>query len=133
MVDVEAKIYTPIATALRAEFSGIEVSGEYVKTPSTFPAVSIVESDNYITAAHIDSGNTEKLATLMYEVNVYSNKASGKKSECRAIMARIDELMYRMNFRRILLRPIPNLDNATIYRLTARYRAESDGTNLYRR
>lgn len=133
MIDVEAKIYTPIAAALREAFSDIEVSGEYVKAPSEFPFVSMVEADNYPTLAHMDNGETEKYATLMYEINVYSNKSVGKKSECKAIMQLIDSLMYRMNFTRLSLAPIPNLDNATIYRMTARYRAETDGTTIYRR
>lgn len=133
MIDVENQIYTPIVKALREAFPGINVSGEYVKAPSSFPHVSIVEQDNYPTQAHMSNSDTEEFATLMYEVNVYSNKSSGKKAQCRDIMKVIDDLMYRRNFTRISMSPIPNLENATIYRLVARYRAETDGTNLYRR
>lgn len=43
MIDVENQIYTPIAQALREAFPGINVSGEYVRTPSSFPHVSIVD------------------------------------------------------------------------------------------
>lgn len=133
MIDVEAKVYTPVATALRAAFSGIEVSGDYSKVPSQFPFVSMVEADNFTSPGHIDNGDAEKFATIMYEINAYSDKADGKKSECKAIMKLIDELMYRMNFTRIALAPVPNLSKPTIYRMTARYRAETDGTTLYRR
>ena len=133
MIDIEAKVYTPIATALRTAHPGVSVSGEYVKAPSEFPFVSIVEEDNYTTLAHRDGSDSERFATLMYEVNVYSNKGAKKKSECKAIMATIDELMYRMNFTRLSLAPIPNMENASIYRMTARYRAETDGTTIYRR
>ena len=133
MIDIEAKVYTPIATALRTAHPGVSVSGEYVKAPSEFPFVSIVEEDNYTTLAHRDGSDSEKFATLMYEVNVYSNKGAKKKSECKAIMATIDELMYAMNFTRLSLAPIPNMENASIYRMTARYRAETDGTIIYRR
>lgn len=133
MIDVESQIYTPIAEALRGAFPGISVSGEYVPAPSKFPYVSIVEQDNYTTEAHMDSSEQERFTTLMYEVNVYSNKSPGKKSVCRSVMNTIDKLMYGMNFRRISLSPVPNMENATIYRLVARYRAETDGTNLYRR
>lgn len=133
MIDVEREIYTPIAQALRVAFSGINVSGEYVKAPSSFPHVSIVEQDNYTTAERMDTSDMEKFATLMYEVNVYSDKGTGKKSECRNIMKVIDDMMYARNFTRISLVPVPNLENATIYRLVARYRAETDGTTLYRR
>ena len=133
MIDVENQIYTPIAEALRVQFPGIKVSGEYVKAPSGFPFVSIVEQDNYPTVEHMTAGEAEQFATLMYEVNVYSDKATGKKSQCRSIMKFVDDMMYQRNFRRISLSPVPNLENATIYRLVARYRVETDGTTLYRR
>lgn len=133
MIDVESKVYTPIAGALRDAFSGIFVSGEYVKAPSSFPHASIVEMDNYTSTDRMDTSDTERFATIMYEVNVYSNKAVGKKTECKEIMAFIDDLMYKMNFKRLSLAPVPNMDDATIYRMTARYRAETDGTTLYRR
>lgn len=133
MIDIENQIYTPIAKALRGKFSGLTVSGEYVNAPSGFPYVSIVEQDNFTTQAHLDSSDTEAFATLMYEVNVYSNKSAAKKAECREIISFIDTLMYQKNFRRISLAPVPNMENATIYRLVARYRAETDGTNIYRR
>lgn len=132
MIDIENQIYTPIAKALRNKFSGIIVSGEYINAPPDFPYVSIVEQDNYTTQAHMDSGSAE-FSTLMYEVNVYSNKSVGKKVACREIITFIDNLMYSKNFRRISLSPVPNMENATIYRLVARYKAETDGTNLYRR
>ena len=130
--DIENQVYTPIAQALREHFQGIYVTGEYVKTPSKFPHVSIEEKDNYTTPDHKDTGGSEKYATVMYEVNAYSNKTSGKKSECRSIIALIDQMMYERNLIRIAMTPVPNLEDATIYRLTARYRAETDGINIYR-
>ena len=133
MIDVESKVYTPIAVALRGAFSGIFVSGEYVKAPSSFPHVSLVEMDNYTSADRLDTADEERFSTLMYEVNVYSNKTSGKKSECKKIIGFIDDLMYKMNFKRLSLAPVPNMDDATIYRMTARYRVETDGENFYRR
>lgn len=133
MIDVESKVYTPIAVALRDAFSGIFVSGEYVKVPSSFPHVSLVEMDNYTSADRLDTADEERFSTLMYEVNVYSNKTSGKKSECKKIIGFIDDLMYKMNFKRLSLAPVPNMDDATIYRMTARYRVETDGENFYRR
>ena len=133
MIDIENKVYTPIAQALRAAYSDIHITGDYVNVPSAFPHVSIVESDNYQSTDHLDTADRERFATVMFEVNVYSNKTSGKKSECKKIMSLIDGMMYGMNFTRISLSPIPNMENATIYRLVARYRAETDGTTIYRR
>ena len=132
MIDIESQVFTPIAQAVRSQFPGSFVTGEYVKAPNQFPHVSIVEADNYTTIRHLDTSTEEKLSTIMYEVNVYSNKTSGKKSECRQIIGLIDHMMYCRNFTRISMTPVPNLEDATIYRITARYRAETDGTRLFR-
>lgn len=133
MIDIEKLVYTPIANALRKHFKGIAVSGEYVNAPPKFPYVSIVEQDNYISTNRLDSSDREKFSTLMYEVNVYSDKAGSKKSVCREIMGVIDEMLYKRNFTRISLSPVPNMENGTIYRLVARYRAETDGETIYRK
>ena len=70
----------------------------------------------------------------MYELNVYSNKAAGKKAECKHIAAVVDAEMAAMGFTRMMLNPIPNMDDATIYRITGRYRAVvSKNQTLYRR
>lgn len=77
MIDVESQIYTPIAEALRAQFPGILVSGEYVNAPTRFPYVSLVEQDNYTTDAHMDSGDTwtmvwQSALTLMTCISVWT-------------------------------------------------------------
>lgn len=132
MIDIEREVYTPIVKTLRKRFPGISVSGEYVNSPAKFPYVSIVEQDNYPTVEHLDNSNTERYATVMYEVNVYSDKAGKKKTVCREIMGVIDEMLYGKNFTRISMSPVPNMENGTIYRLVARYKAETDGNTMYR-
>lgn len=133
MIDVERMIFTPIAEALRKKFKEIDVSGAYVKSPPKFPHASIVEQDNYTTTLNQDSSGIERFATIMYEVNVYSNKTGESKSECRSILSEIDKMLYAMNFTRIAMTPVPNMDSASIYRLVARYRAETDGKKVFRR
>lgn len=133
MIDLESVVFTTIAKDLRETFNGIVVMGEYVNAPSRFPFVSVVEADNYIDARYIDSADTERYATVMYEVNVYSDKSSAKKAECRKILAHIDAMLYRMNFTRISMNPVPNMEDASIYRLNARYEAVTDGKTTFRR
>lgn len=122
MIDISDELFTEIANVLRTEFEGIFVSDEYVPQPSVFPAVSIVEADNTVHQATIDSGSMENHADVMYEVNVYSNKNKGKKTECRAIAGVLDEQFARLGFTRSFLNPTPNMNDATIYRMTGRYR-----------
>ena len=133
MIDIESAVFTPVAKALRDAFPGISVSSTYVHAPKSFPHVSLVEQDNYPTGERLDNGPEETFATVMYEVNVYSDKATGKKGHCRKMMMVIDRVLYGLNFKRLNMNPVPNMEDANIYRLTARYRAETDGTTLYRR
>lgn len=134
MVDIENQIYNTIATALRAQFNPIFVTGEYTATPSTFPCVSIVEQTNSQYVQTQDSGSLENHTRLMYEINVYSNKVSGKKSECKQIFNLIDNEFNKLGFTRTMKEPIPNLENATIYRMIGRYTAVvSKDERIYRR
>ena len=133
MIDTESIVFTKHAENLRTKFEGITVSGEYIHAPSKFPYVSIVEQDNYSSTDKLDSSIREKFATVMYEAKVYTNKSGHKKSEARKIMAEIDKMFIGMNFKRLSMNPVPNMENATIYRLTARYRAETDGETFYRK
>ncbi len=130
MIDCENEVYTRIARVLRDKFPGINIAGEYVNAPSSFPHVSITQSDNSVVSEQM-TGSAE-MAQVMFEINIYSNKADGRKTECKAIAKVIDDVMFRMNFKRMALTPIPNMEDATIYRIVARYRAMTDGKYFYR-
>ena len=134
MIDVESEIFNKVAEAVRAVHPSAFVSGEYIRTPSKFPFVSLIEMSNTIYDRTQSSGGLENHASVMYEVNVYSNKKSGKKSECKEIAALIDNELAALGFSRTMLQPIPNMDDATIYRMTGRYTAViSKDKKLYRR
>ena len=134
MIDIENAVFNQVATRVRGVFPDIFMVGEYVNSPASFPAVSLVEMDNATRIETIDSGSNENHANVMYEVNVYSNKTVGKKSECKAIIALIDEEMLAMGFSRSTLTPVPNEYDSTIYRMVARYRAAvSSAHEIYRR
>ena len=133
MIDCENEVFTKIAQALRSEFSeDINIASEYVKSPSAFPHVSVVMMDNSIMEQTMDSGDHE-VSIVMFEINVFSNKAQGKKSECKEIVCIVDETLKPLNFKRLSLTPVPNMEDASIYRLVARYRVATDGTYFYRR
>ena len=130
----EDMLFTKIATAIRAEFSGAYVVGEYVNAPSKFPAVYIVEQDNTVNRATRDTSDIENFADVMYQVDIYSNKNKGKKAECKSIAAFIDGMFARMGFTRSFLNPVPNIDDGTIYRMTGRWIATVSKDNIvYRR
>lgn len=134
MIDCENEIFDTVAKSVRAAYPSVSMSSEYVRTPSKFPFVSLVEMSNTAYDKTQTSGDIENHASLMYEVNIYSNKNSGKKSECKAIAALIDNELATLGFSRTMLQPIPNMDDATIYRITGRYTAViSKDKIVYRR
>jgi hypothetical protein len=134
MIDIENEVFSAIAGAVRNKYSGAYVVGEYVKSPPKFPCVSVVETDNSAYDRTQTSGSLENHADVTYEVNIYSNKTSGKKSECKAIASLVDNEFATLGLSRTMLQPIPNGDDATIYRITGRYRGVvSQDKKIFRR
>lgn len=117
MIDIESTVFDRIAKAFDAAYPNGSRYGEATATPATFPCVTLVEADNYTYEQSPD-----EYAWLMYEVNVYSNKVSGAKQECKAVMDLVDNEMIAMGFARMFCNQTKNSENQ-IYRMTARYRA----------
>ncbi len=132
MIDLEPKIFTACYEAIIKEYPNCDVTSEYVNSPSTLPHVSIEEKDN-ATWRNTSDEITENHVTLTYEVNVYSNKTGGKKSEAKAIFSVVDEALEEMGLRRTSLNESPNLYDTSIYRLTARYRCVANNDYIFRR
>ena len=134
MIDIENEVFDRVAKRVRERFPNIFMVGEYVKSPSSLPAASLMEMDNSVRGSTVDSGSNENHANVMYEANTYSNKKTGKKTECKKIMALIDEEMLAIGFERVTLTPVPNEYDSTIYRMVGRYRATVSADNkIYRR
>lgn len=136
MIDIESQVFTTVATALRTEYgaNNIYVAPEYVSQPPRFPAVFIVEQDNTVHMRGRDSATIENFADVMYQVDVFSNKNTGKKVQTKEIIALVDDQLAQMGFSRTFLNPVQNMNGATIYRMTARYQAVvGKDKTIYRR
>jgi hypothetical protein len=94
----------------------------------------VEELDNYALERTQDSGSLENHAGLMYEINVFSNLTVGKKTQAKSIFKDIDAVMAGLGFTRTVKTAIPNLENATIYRMVGRYKAVvSKDKTIFRR
>lgn len=134
MIDIENKIFNEISSGIKLLYPSTFVTGEYIKAPPRFPCVSVIENDNYMLEKTQDSKSVENHVSVLYEVNVYSNKKNGKKTECKEIMSHIDRGFIKIGFTRVTLSPIPNMEDATVYRMVARYRAVvAKNEKIYRR
>lgn len=125
MIDIENDVFDYVAKALRTAFPGITVISDFVEAPAKFPTVTLVEADNRI-LQRMRTDNIENAVSVMYEMNIYSNKAVGKKSEAKAIANAIDGLFNELGFTRTFREQIPNMKDATIYRIVCRYEAVVD-------
>lgn len=125
MIDIESEVYARVTTRLRSSYNPISISNEETRTPSKFPFASVVEIDNYTFKRTMDSGSNENHAQVVYEVTVASNKTTGRKAECKAILSDIDEIFTGIGFTRSMTNPVP-MEDATIFKLVARYSAIVD-------
>ena len=126
MIDYQNEIFTGVATAVRSTHKGATVIGEYTRSPSKFPTVTLDEIENVTVLNLEDSTREERYSGLGYRLQVFSNKVGGKKAEARAIFATADSEMRRMGFRRVTYSPTPEIYDSTIYSITATYEAIVD-------
>lgn len=124
MIDPENIIFSTVATALRDKYD-VFVSGEYTDLPAKFPAVTIVQIDNAV-VQRMRTTNIENAVNVAMEVNVYTNTVGYKKSEAKDIMETVDDEFTKLGFARMMCNPVANLQDATIYRMVARYEATVD-------
>jgi hypothetical protein len=133
MIDVEAAVFNRVAEKFDIAYpNGTRVS-EPIDAPASFPCMSLVEADNATYTGSLDAEMMEHDAWLMYELNVYSNLASGAKQQCKEIIALVDDELLAMGFTRTFCHQTKNADTK-IYRMTARYRAIiSEELRIYRK
>lgn len=107
----------------------IFMTGEYIDSPSKFPAVSIIEASNVV-YQKMRTTKIENHAKVMYEVNIFSNLSGFRKAESEAILSVVDDEFAKLNFTRIMWTPASNIQDATIYRIVARYEGVVDGDGV---
>mgnify|MGYP000858740761 FL=1 len=115
MIDIENQLYTLIKAVLP---TGTSMSGEYSPN-ATLPLLTMEMKDN----STYDRSYTmqENHVRTMFEFNAFSNKTSGAKTQCKNIIAKVDAEMLSLGFVRTTYSFVPNLLDATVKRLTARY------------
>lgn len=119
MIDIQNEVFDRLTTALKAFDSNVGTSSVYVNIPTVYPFVSIEEIENSVYTNGIDSCKKENFADITYEINVYT-KGTTKKSDCRKLLAVVDNYMSNVGFIRNSVTPMQD-QNETLYRIVARY------------
>ena len=131
MLDYSNEIFDTVARDLRSLYTGIQIKGEYVDTPSVFPTVTIDEISNVPT--HLDSATTSKYAKVIYRTQVFSNAETGKRKQAREIHNSLDQILMGLGLFAKTFTTTPSIYNSEIYCITATYEGVigADGT-IYR-
>lgn len=121
MISLENEVTNAIDSALTAAGTGAFVTAGYIQSSTQFPCVQVVEIDSRVLERGSSLSTIEVFATVVIEINFYSNKIPGKKEECKYLAAVTDEVMEGLGFMRTMLIQTPNYEDATIYRMTGRW------------
>ena len=133
MIDYENEIYMKVINKVTASFPEIRTYSDSLPEKPTFPCLILEQVDNYAYDISQDSASLENHAVGMFELTVYSNRATNKKDECKTILKVADEEMKRLGFTRMSTVPIAT-NNSTLYRIVARYTGcISKNGEIYRR
>lgn len=119
MLDFSNEIFSAVAENLRSAYKGITVKGEYDPNPAKFPCVTIDEISNV--PAHMDSALKNKYASVVYRVQIFSNKSAGKRAEARAIYSTVDDTLMELGLYAKTYTSTPTIYNAEIYSITATF------------
>ena len=122
MIDVEADVFDYVYKSVSPLVPAGCFKSVYVPNPSKFPFATLMEMDNITDVKNRSTARDEDFAILTYEANVYAMD----KFDCREVMDALDKAMLDLGFTRLSMSFIPNLADSTIFRITARYRAEAD-------
>ena len=126
MIDVETHVFDYVYEAVSPLVPSGCFKSVYVPNPSKFPFATLMEMDNTTDTKRLSSSSEEEYAIVTYEANVYAQD----KFDCREVMDALDTAMTKLGFTRLSMSFIPNLADSTIFRITARYRAEADQNNV---
>lgn len=121
MIDHENYIFKVVASKLREEYDvdNIYIIGEELSnTPSKFPAVSIIQSDNLINTQYCTLENSENVAIESYKVEVVSNY---EKEECKKIISIVNDVFNDIGYLRTFNQSVKSADS-TLYRRIARFK-----------
>lgn len=97
----------------------VKLRPDYDRNSTQFPHVTIAEKGNIFADKELD--NQEKHSSLVFDINIYDN-SKNRMEICSTLALVVNQYMSEtMGFNRVVSEPMPNLLDATIYRVFQRY------------
>lgn len=135
MVFIERYIISEITKQLEKDFPDkkIIVSNDNINAKSTFPVVTVVQSDTFQARNFIDSSGKETVCDVTFDINVYSNDKHDAVGECIALLQSISKLMISKNMTCITTIKMESMNNNSIHRYVQKYTGRVAGQYLFTR
>lgn len=120
MIDIESLVFDTVYNAMQTSHPEVNVTAGYDESMATYPTLIVRQTNNQPYRDSATDDCSENHARVTFEIEVYSDKKTTGRTECKEILADADEIMQSMKFRRIHLNRPLNVDR-TLWRQYARY------------
>lgn len=122
MVDLMPDVFDAIYNAVTAEYPDADLASHYVNQPSAFPHVQAWDESNTTPREGMNLSGDECFSNIVIHIEIFDNMLDGEGSEnVEKILALIDPVMRMLGFRRTYNAPVPNYNDASVYRKVVRY------------
>ena len=122
MYQVITDIFDDVFNAVREQFPTADLATHYVNQPASFPHVQLWEESNTSPRSGMNLNNDECFSNVVVHFEIFDNYLNGVGVDnVKTIMGLIDPVMRRQGYRRTYYAPVPNFDDASVYREIARY------------
>ena len=120
MIDIENLVFDTVYNALALLHPEASITAGYDEENAIFPAVVVRQTNSQPYRESATDDSSENHTRVTFEVEVYSDKESTGRSQCKEILMDADDIMQTMKFRRIHMNRPLNVDR-TLWRQYARY------------
>lgn len=97
-MDVESYVFDTVSKAAKKKFSTLKTASWNSATEPEFPFAMIQQTDDYDVQSTLNSTHANEARRVTFEVNVYSDKANGRKAEAKSISAYIAQVFKSLGF-----------------------------------
>lgn len=122
MYQVTTDVFDAVYNAVTAEFPSADLATHYVNQPAAFPHIQLWDESNTTPRSGMNLSGDECFSNVVIHFEVFDNFLDGVGVDhVKRIMAIIDPVMRLQGYRRTYYAPVPNFDDASVYREIARY------------
>lgn len=125
MIDVgqmRKEVFNAIYDAVVGEFPNADFATHYVNQPANFPHVQVWDESNTVGYNGMNLSGDECFSNVVLHLEIFDNMLDGEGADnVERILFLIDPVLRMQGFRRTYCAPVPNFDDASVYRMVVRY------------